>query len=135
MEVDPNKTVSAQPTTVRIKHHVYHHVPMADFMRALTAKLPHRDPATLDVNAAIDGCVPIRSGNGNYSDDDGDDDDDDGRFIDGRRSSRQSRAGSWRTSACSIASRTSFHPTSSYWLKPATQCTHARKRTMHTLEE
>jgi indolepyruvate decarboxylase len=55
--LDDSKTVSATMRSVRIKHHCYEHVHLRDFILGLTDKLSRRDPATLDITRAADGCV------------------------------------------------------------------------------
>ena len=55
--LDPSKTISANIRTVKIKHHYYENVNLRDFILALTEKLPRRDPATLDIQCAAEGCV------------------------------------------------------------------------------
>ncbi len=55
--LDDAKTVSATMSSVRIKHHCYEHVQLRDFILGLTDKLSRRDPATLDITRAADGCV------------------------------------------------------------------------------
>jgi TPP-dependent 2-oxoacid decarboxylase len=55
--LDDSKTVSATMRSVRIKHHCYEHVYLRDFILGLTDKLSRRDPATLDITRAADGCV------------------------------------------------------------------------------
>lgn len=54
---DDSKTVSANLRTVKIKHHYYENVYLCDFILELTEKLSWRDPATLDIRCAADGCV------------------------------------------------------------------------------
>ncbi|MGD0993879.1 MAG: thiamine pyrophosphate-binding protein [Gemmatimonadales bacterium] len=55
--LDDSKTVSATMRSVRIKHHCYEHVHLRDFILGLTDRLSRRDPATLDITRAADGCV------------------------------------------------------------------------------
>ena len=55
--LEDSKTISANFRSVKIKHHVYENVSLADFILGLTEKLRHRDPATLDIQCAADGCV------------------------------------------------------------------------------
>lgn len=59
--LDDAKTISANIRSVRIKHHHYENVPLHDFILGLTEKLTRRDPATLDIRRAADGCVHRRS--------------------------------------------------------------------------
>jgi indolepyruvate decarboxylase len=55
--LDDAKTISANIRSVRIKHHYYENVSLHDFILGLTEKLSRRDPATLDIQCAADGCV------------------------------------------------------------------------------
>jgi TPP-dependent 2-oxoacid decarboxylase len=55
--LDDSKTVSANIGAVKIKHHYYEHVHLRDFILGLTEKLSRRDPATLDIKCAAEGCV------------------------------------------------------------------------------
>ncbi len=55
--LDDSKTISANIRTVKIKHHFFENVYLRDFILGLTAKLMRRDPATLEIQRAIDGCV------------------------------------------------------------------------------
>lgn len=55
--LDDSKTISANIRAVKIKHDFYQNVYLRDFILGLTAKLALRDPATLDIQTAADGCV------------------------------------------------------------------------------
>ena len=55
--LDDSKTISANIRSVKIKHHYYENVHLHDFILGLTEKLSRRDPATLDIQCAADGCV------------------------------------------------------------------------------
>jgi indolepyruvate decarboxylase len=55
--LDEAKTISANIRTVKIKHHYYENVYLHDFILELTKKLPRRDPATLEIRCAADGCI------------------------------------------------------------------------------
>ncbi len=55
--LDDAKTISANIRSVRIKHHYYENVYLRDFILGLTEKLSRRDPATLEIRRAADGCV------------------------------------------------------------------------------
>ncbi|MFY9327090.1 MAG: thiamine pyrophosphate-binding protein [Georgfuchsia sp.] len=55
--LDDSKTITANIRAVKIKHHFYENVYLRDFILGLTAKLVRRDPATLDIQCAADGCV------------------------------------------------------------------------------
>ena len=56
-KLDDSKTICANLRSVKIKHHFYENVYLRDFVLGLTAKLARRDPATLDIQCASDGCV------------------------------------------------------------------------------
>jgi indolepyruvate decarboxylase len=55
--LDDAKTISANIRSVKIKYHYYENVSLQDFILGLTAKLSRRDPATLEIKCAADGCV------------------------------------------------------------------------------
>ena len=55
--LDDSKTISANIRTVRIKHHYYENVYLRDFIVGLAEKLSRRDPATLAIQCAAEGCV------------------------------------------------------------------------------
>jgi indolepyruvate decarboxylase len=55
--LDDTQTISANFRSVKIKHHVYENVSLPDFILGLTEKLSHRDPTTLDIQCAANGCV------------------------------------------------------------------------------
>ena len=55
--LDDAKTIRANIRSVKIKHHYYENVDLHDFILGLTEKLSRRDPATLDIRRAADGCV------------------------------------------------------------------------------
>ena len=55
--LDEARTISANIRSVKIKHHYYENVYLGDFIRGLTDRLARRDPATLDIRCAADGCV------------------------------------------------------------------------------
>ena len=59
--LDDSNTISAHIRSVKIKHHYYENVSLPDFILGLTEKLPHRDPATLDIRCAAEGCVHRRT--------------------------------------------------------------------------
>ena len=59
--LDDAKTISANIRSVRIKHHYYENVSLHDFILGLTEKLTRRDPSTLDIQCAADGCVHRRA--------------------------------------------------------------------------
>ncbi|MHB1687995.1 MAG: alpha-keto acid decarboxylase family protein [Ignavibacteriaceae bacterium] len=59
--LDDSKMISANIGFVKIKHHYYENVHLHDFIFGLTEKLSRRDPATLDIQCAGDGCVHRRS--------------------------------------------------------------------------
>jgi TPP-dependent 2-oxoacid decarboxylase len=55
--LDDSKTIRSNIRSVKIKHHYYENVNLHEFMIGLTEKLSRRDPATLDILRAADGCV------------------------------------------------------------------------------
>jgi len=55
--LDDTKTISANIRSVKIKHHYYENVYLHDFILQLTEKLSRRDPTTLEIQPAIDGCI------------------------------------------------------------------------------
>jgi indolepyruvate decarboxylase len=55
--LDDSNTISAHIRSVKIKHHYYENVSLPDFIHGLTEKLTHRDPATLEIRCAAEGCV------------------------------------------------------------------------------
>jgi indolepyruvate decarboxylase len=55
--LDDAKTISANIRTVKIKHHYYENVYLHDFILGLTKKLSRRDPATLEIRSAAEGCI------------------------------------------------------------------------------
>ena len=55
--LDDSKTISANIRSVKIRHHYYENVYLKDFIIGLTEKLSRRDPATLEIQCAADGCV------------------------------------------------------------------------------
>ena len=55
--LDDSKMISANICSVKIKHHYYENVYLHDFILGLTEKLLRRDPATLDIQCAADGCI------------------------------------------------------------------------------
>ncbi|MHB9155823.1 MAG: alpha-keto acid decarboxylase family protein [Endomicrobiales bacterium] len=55
--LDEEKTISANIRTVKIKHHFYENVDLRDFITALAETLAPRDPSTLDIKRATEGCV------------------------------------------------------------------------------
>ena len=55
--LDDAKTISANIRSVKIRHHYYENVFLHDFILGLTESLPHRDPSTLEIQCAADGCV------------------------------------------------------------------------------
>jgi len=55
--LDDAKTISANIRSVKIKHHYYENVYLHDFILELTKKISRRDPATLEIRCAADGCI------------------------------------------------------------------------------
>ena len=59
--LDNVKTISANIRSVKIKHHHYENVSLHDFILGLTEKLSRRDPLSLDIKSAANGCVHRRT--------------------------------------------------------------------------
>jgi len=57
----PSKTTSANFNRVQIKSHFYNNVYMKDFMDGLAKQLKKRDPSTLNIHKAIEGCTHRRT--------------------------------------------------------------------------
>jgi len=55
--MEDSKMISANIGYVKIKHHYYENVHLHDFILGLTEKLFKRNPATLDIQCALDSCV------------------------------------------------------------------------------
>jgi TPP-dependent 2-oxoacid decarboxylase len=55
--LDDSKMISGNIGYVKIKNHYYENVHLHDFILGLTEQLSRRDPATLDIQCAHDGCV------------------------------------------------------------------------------
>jgi indolepyruvate decarboxylase len=55
--LDDSKTISANIRSVKIKYHYYKNVYLRDFILGLAEKLSRRDPSTLQIQCAADGCV------------------------------------------------------------------------------
>jgi indolepyruvate decarboxylase len=55
--LDESKTIRANIRSVKIKHHCHENVNLHEFMIGLSRKLSRRDPATLDIKRATDGCI------------------------------------------------------------------------------
>jgi indolepyruvate decarboxylase len=55
--LDDSKMISGNIGFVKIKRHYYENVHLHEFILGLTEKLSRRDPATLDIQCAQDGCV------------------------------------------------------------------------------
>lgn len=55
--LDDSKTITANARSVKIKHHYFENVYLHDFILGLTEKLSRREPSTLDIKCAGDGCV------------------------------------------------------------------------------
>ena len=55
--LDDSKTISANIRSVKIKHHLYEDVNLADFMLGLADKLTWRDPSNLEIQCATAGCI------------------------------------------------------------------------------
>ena len=59
--LDDSKTICANIHSVKIKHHYYKNVHLHDFIFGLTEKLSHREPETLEIQCATQGCVHRRT--------------------------------------------------------------------------
>lgn len=59
--LDPAKTINAQIFSTKIKHHLYEHIYLEDFILQLAHKLKKRNPATLDIHKAVEGCAHRRT--------------------------------------------------------------------------
>ena len=55
--LDDSKTISANIRSVKIKHHHYENVYLHDFILGLAERLARRDPASLEIQCASDGCI------------------------------------------------------------------------------
>jgi indolepyruvate decarboxylase len=55
--LDESKTISANIRTVKIKHHIYEHVYLHDFINGLAEKLSRRNSTDMDIQSAVNGCV------------------------------------------------------------------------------
>jgi indolepyruvate decarboxylase len=55
--LDDTKTISANFSSVKIRHHYYENVYLHDFILKLTEKLSRRDNATLYIQCAAENCV------------------------------------------------------------------------------
>jgi len=55
--LDDTKTISANIRSVKIKHHYYENVYLGDFIHGLADRLTQRDPGTMEIRCAADGCV------------------------------------------------------------------------------
>ena len=55
--LDDSKTITANIHSVKIKHHHYENVSLHDFILGLTEKLSRRDPKTLEIHCAPNGCI------------------------------------------------------------------------------
>jgi len=55
--LDGSKTISANIRSVKIKSRLYENVFLHDFILGLAERLSRRDPSTLDIRRAADGCV------------------------------------------------------------------------------
>jgi len=56
-ELDVSKTISANISSVRVKHHIYENVYLHDFIIELTKKLSFRDKTILELERATNSCV------------------------------------------------------------------------------
>jgi indolepyruvate decarboxylase len=61
VQLSEERTVRANIRSVKIKHHIYPAVALGDFIRGLAGRLKKRDPASLDLENATEGCVHRRT--------------------------------------------------------------------------
>ncbi len=59
--LDDATTIRAELRSVKIRHHTYENVRLQDFVLGLTERLSKRDPETLEIHRATDGCVHRRT--------------------------------------------------------------------------
>jgi indolepyruvate decarboxylase len=57
MQDDPKKTIGVNYNVVHIKRHHYDEITMKEFIVGLTNRLSKRDPATLQITKAYEGCT------------------------------------------------------------------------------
>lgn len=55
--LDDSRTIRANLHSVKIKHHQYENVSLRDFILGLTDKLSRREPGSLRIQCAAEGCV------------------------------------------------------------------------------
>ncbi len=55
--LDDSKTIRANIHSLKIRHHHYENVYLHDFLLRVSKRLSRRDPTTLDIQCAADGCV------------------------------------------------------------------------------
>jgi len=61
MKLDQRKVIRATINTVYIANHCYKDIFLKDFLNGLAQKLKKRDPASLDIHPAVEGCVHRRT--------------------------------------------------------------------------
>jgi TPP-dependent 2-oxoacid decarboxylase len=61
VQLSEERTICANIRSVKIKHHIYPAVGLGDFIRGLAGRLVKRDPASLDIENATEGCVHRRT--------------------------------------------------------------------------
>jgi len=61
MKIDPKREIRVHYDRTKIKSHWFEKVAMKDFLVGLAAKLTKRDPSTLDIHKATDGCAHRRT--------------------------------------------------------------------------
>jgi indolepyruvate decarboxylase len=61
VQLSDERTIRANVRSVKIKHHIYPAVALADFIRGLAKRLPKRDSASLDLKNATEGCIHRRT--------------------------------------------------------------------------
>ncbi len=57
MDLDDSKTINANMRSVKIRHHSYQNVYLHDFIVGLSERLARREPQSLDIRRAAEGCV------------------------------------------------------------------------------
>jgi len=57
MQIDPKKSIRANINRIQIKSHFFENVQLRDFMNGLAERLKKRDPSTLNIKKASEGCV------------------------------------------------------------------------------
>jgi len=61
MKLNQKRVIRGTINTVYIANHCYQDVYLKDFLKGLAEKLQHRDPSSLDIHPAIQGCAHRRT--------------------------------------------------------------------------